>query len=480
MTENKEELLERLGDLRALSKKKKYRLARLEHDEAVKTLSSICLLGVSGVETALDALPDFPSDTGAEAVDRNWAEISAHIEEFYRALKETKYNTELGKRLRLLIGRRLASKAPEVSVRVILDVFRDMAPAKKALPNSKDLNLINSTLLAQDMSILTKLPLDTGLPSNSVLLVSHCLSAGFSVDSRGKSLANPQTQLALIRWANGKPNFLNPGKEVQQLIAARVRDWNNYFLNLLISELDTLNPSLKDPIRGVLNELAVGRSQAGSVVETAPVPDQKVGHGEKADLPVPVQTETTQMSGVTYNVLNELERLTNHIKKMNLELAGGSDKVAELERRLRDTEEDMRAIRREKEEVSRCKSIADSELSESLARVKELEHSIKSHKDQVESLKLQLLAADNRHSETLESHSAHIDELSARIAKEGVHRLATFRNKLAGMLRPIAADLKGARSMEMTPELGIAMRTLLGQILNIMKSQGITIEGEDK
>ena len=66
-----------------------------------------------------------------------------------------------------------------------------------------------------------------------------------------------------------------------------------------------------------------------------------------------------------------------------------------------------------------------------------------------------------------------------RIAQEGDHRLATFRNKLAGMLRPIAANLKEARSMEMTPELGIAMRTQLRQMLNILKSEGIAIDGDE-
>ena len=128
MTEKNEELLEKLGDLRALSKKKKFRLVRPEHDEAVKTLSAVCLIGLEGIKTALEALPDFSSDTGAECVAGNWAEISAHLEEFYKALQGTRYKTELGKRLRLLIGQHLSSKAPEVAMRIILDVCEDMKP----------------------------------------------------------------------------------------------------------------------------------------------------------------------------------------------------------------------------------------------------------------------------------------------------------------------------------------------------------------
>lgn len=480
MTEKKEELLERLGDLRALSKKKKYRLARPEHDEVMKTLSSVCLIGLEGIKAALEALPDFPSDIGAEGVAGNWADISAHLEEFLKALQGTRYKTELGKRLRLLIGQHLSSKAPEVASRVILEVCKDMTRAKKEFPTSKDLNLINSTLLVDGTSILTRLPLDIGLHSKSVQLVSYCLSAGFSLDARGKSLATPQTQLALIRWANGQPKFLNPGKEIQGLIADRIRDWNDDFLKLLGSERESLNPPLKELIKGALEKLAGSQLQVGNAVVAATVLDQKVRNGEQtADIPASLQIETIRDTGDTYNVLNELERLTKYIRQMNMELTGRQEEAAELERLLRQGEDDLRETRRENEEAKRRRSVVEGKLAESLAFSKGLEESVKSYQDQIESLKSQLVDADNRHRKALESHRVHADELSTRIAQEGDHRLATFRNKLAGMLRPIAADLKEARSTEMTPELGIAMRTQLRQILNMMKSQGIAIDGDD-
>jgi len=68
------------------------------------------------------------------------------------------------------------------------------------------------------------------------------------------------------------------------------------------------------------------------------------------------------------------------------------------------------------------------------------------------------------------------DELSQRIAQEGEHRLAIFRNRLTDLLRPFAVDLKDAYGIEMTPELGIAMRTHLKQMMNMLKSQGIGID----
>ena len=480
MTEKKEELLERLGDLRALSKKKKYRLARPEHDEVMKTLSSVCLMGLEGIKAALEALPDLPSDTGVEGVAGNWAEISAYLEEFLKALQGIRYKTELGKRFRLLIGKHLSSKAPEVASRIILEVCKDMTRPKKEFPTSKDLNLINSTLLVDGTSILTRLPLDIGLHSKSAQLISYCLSAGFSLDARGKSLATPQTQLALIRWANGQPKFLNPGKEIQGLIADRIRDWNEDFVKLLGSEPDSLNPPLKELIKGALEKLAGSQSQGGNAAVAATVPDQKVRNGEQtADIPASLQTETIRDSVATYDVLNELERLTNHIRQMNMELTHRQEEVAELERLLRQAEDDLRKTQREKEETNRRCSMVEGDLAESLARGKKLEQSVNSHQDQIENLKSKLVGAENRHKETVESHNAHADELSKRIAQEGDHRLNGFRHRLAGLLRPIAMDMKESQNMEMTPELGTAVRTQLKQVLTMLKSQGVPIDGDD-
>jgi predicted nucleic acid-binding Zn-ribbon protein len=365
-------------------------------------------------------------------------------------------------------------------MKVILDVCKDMKPAKKELPTSKDLSLINSTLLADGASVLTRLPLDSGLQSKSVQLVSYCLGAGFSLGAKGKSLATPQTQLALIRWVNGQPKLLNPGKEIQGLIAARIRDWNDDFLKLLGSELDALHPSLRDPITGALGKSTGSQSQGGSAGVALSIPDQEVGHSERtADDTARLQTDTIQDAKDTYDALYELGRLTHHIKQMNMALNHRQEDVAKLDRHLQQAKVELEGTCREKEEAKRSCSVIKDELAESLARGKKLEQSVNSLKEQIENLKSKLVGAENHHKETVESHNAHADELSKRIAQEGDQRLATFRNKMAGILRPVATNLKEARSMEMTPELGITMRTQLRQILNIMKSQGIAIEGDD-
>jgi len=476
VTEKKEELLKRLGDLRKLSKEKKYRLAKTERDEVLKTLSEACLIGLEGIRISLEALPDFPSDTGAECVTRSWAEISTHPEEFYKTIQGTRYKTDLGKRLRLLIGQHLSSKAPDVAMHVIFDVCKDMMPTQKRLPTSKDLNLISSTLLADGASVLARLPLDLGLGNRSVQLVSYCLGAGFSRDAKGKSLTTQQTQLALIRWANGQQKFLNPDKEIQGLITARVRTWNDDFRKLLGSELDALHPSLRNPINDALVKSTGSKSHDGSEEVVSPVLDQEVGHsegtpGETAE----PQTNTIQKSEDIYDVLHELERMTCHIKKMHMDIDRSHEEVARLDRCLQKANDELERTRRDKEEVKRSCDEFKDQLEKSLALRKKLEQSVNSLKEQIENLNSKLIGAENRHDEMVESHKAYVDVLHMRISQEGEQCLAIFRNKMAGMLRPFAFNLKEALSMEMTHDLGITMRTQLKQILNIMKSQGITI-----
>ena len=125
----------------------------------MKTLSAICRSGPEGFRTVLEALPNLPSDTGAEGMAGNKDEILAHLEEFCKTLQGPRYKTKLGKRLRLLIGKHLSTTTPEVAIRIILDVCKAMKPAKTGLPSSENLQMINSTLLADGISVLAELPL---------------------------------------------------------------------------------------------------------------------------------------------------------------------------------------------------------------------------------------------------------------------------------------------------------------------------------
>lgn len=481
MTEKtKEELLEILGNLRALSKQKKYRLARPEYEETIKTLSSFCLLSLDGIKFVLEVLPDFQSDIGAEVVVRNWVEISAHIEELHKAFQGTNYKTELGKRLRLLIGQRLSSTAPNVASKIIIDVCKDMQSAKKEFPTSKDLHIINSTLLVDGISILVRLTLDSALPSRAEKLVSHCLASGFSLEANGKSLATPQTQLDLIRWANKQPSLLNIGIETQRLITSRILDWNDDIVKLLRSELDTLHSSLSKPIKSALEKLAERKSQIRNIDVISPVTNQPVGYKEQtANISTQPEAGPNHNSSDVYDAFAELEHLTNYFRQTNMALNRSQEDVARLERNLRQVEDDLRKSRQEKEKVEQLCALVEIERADSLERCKSLEQSINSQQDQIESLNSKLVDADNLHKDLMETHRSQIDKLSRRISQEGDHRLTIFRNKLADMLRPFVVNMKEAQSMEMTQELGVAMQTQLKQILSILKSQGVTMEGVD-
>jgi hypothetical protein len=273
---------------------------------------------------------------------------------------------------------------------------------------------------------------------------------------------------------------LSLGKEIQGLIAARIHDWGGDVLALLASELDALNPYLRDPINSALGKSTRIQPHVVTAVATTSIPNEKVGQTDQtADSSASLEPVTNRDNEHKYDALYELGRLTNYINQMNMLLNRGMEDAARLERDLSQAKIKLGAARREKEDAKMRCTIVEGDLAESLARSKRLEESVESYQNQIERLKSRLADAENLHRSTMESHNTHADELSARIAKEGDHRLTTFCNKLAGMLRPIATDLKEAQNMEMTPELGIAMRTQLRQILNMMKSQGIAIDGDE-
>jgi hypothetical protein len=306
------------------------------------------------------------------------------------------------------------------------------------------------------------LPLTSGLPSQSVQFVSYCLAAGFSSGSKGKPLADPQTQLALIQWANGQPDFLKPGKEVQKLIVAQIRTWDTNFKNLLEAESDAFYPPLKSIIKDALGKLAMTQLPVGTSTPLGSVPDERM---------------TVRDTDEVFDVFSEIERVMKHIKKMCVELDDSKKEVRKLNQKIGQIEEALRKNQQQKEEANQRSSLSEEQLKESQALTQKLELLNADYYTQIEGLRSQLADADSRHNETVKSYEEHAETLSRRIAQEGDNRIKTFCNKLAAMLRPFATDLKESQTMVMNVELGTAMRTQLKQVLKILKSQGIGIEG---
>lgn len=69
-----------------------------------------------------------------------------------------------------------------------------------------------------------------------------------------------------------------------------------------------------------------------------------------------------------------------------------------------------------------------------------------------------------------------LDALSERIAHEGHAAVSAFQKRLAGRLVPFVRDLREAREMPMTLELGEAVRNQLTQVFAILNRDfGVTI-----
>ena len=105
MTE-RSDLLERVQDLRGLSTKKKYQLAKPEQEEVITVLSTLCTTDAEGYRATIDALTDFPSDVGAALLAEAWPTLMEANLPVARDLRGTKFNTDLGKRLRISLAQR--------------------------------------------------------------------------------------------------------------------------------------------------------------------------------------------------------------------------------------------------------------------------------------------------------------------------------------------------------------------------------------
>ena len=116
MTSTREELLASLGDLQALSRNKKHQLARPEHEEAVRVLSALCAIDGQAFDAVVQALPDFPADTGADALAGSWESIGTPPDRVCGVLATSSFATDRGKRLRLVLGRHLALAHPDECV----------------------------------------------------------------------------------------------------------------------------------------------------------------------------------------------------------------------------------------------------------------------------------------------------------------------------------------------------------------------------
>ncbi len=475
MTNTREELMQSLGDLQALTRKKN-QLAKPERDEAVRLLSALCVMDAPGFDATMQALHDFPSDTGAEVLAGCWENLGSPPDLVYRALNDSSFATDRGKRLRLVLGHRLSTRDPNAALRILLDVCQGMKPAVKPLPTVKDLGLINSALLERGVETLSNLPLNASGESQVSQFIVYLLSAGFAMGGKGKHPSSPQTQLALIRWASGYGKLSGLPHELARDMTARVREWNDDYKALLRSDSDRLHPAFK----AILGPL--GQARVPELALQTPLVGTTQGSGAGGGFPATDPTSSApdgQPPPVDYNSAFEISRLGNYVKQVETLLRKKQEGDGVAERDRRQAEAERRAAIHELEEARRQVARTTAHTGELTDRKMALEKENESLRKTISGLEGKLGMAESRLAEAVETHTKHADELSERIAHEGTHRLLTYKNRLAGVLRGYVATLSEAQGMDVTPDVGKALLTQMKQLLRALKMEGIPIEGDE-
>lgn len=460
MNADNNQLLERLADLQELTAKKKFRLAKREQKESINVLSNLIESNAGNAEKALASLPEFPSDVGAAVLAKMWQHLQTQQLPIFQTLHSANFSSDLCKRLRLTLGCKLLSISPPDAFRVLVETCQDMKLAKKTFPATKNLKLICTALLQKGYSLLHKLPLGD-YPRGQVQSLVVCLvAAGFLAKNKGKIICSQDVQLELLRWTRNFTNLSVIPAEVSKGITTAIGDWGSDYKKILATEMDAMHASIRDAVGAAVG--VATRSECPDIPEAQPTMTSRVGE----DQPKP-----------QYDPLYEIGRLVEHIKQQDRLFKSTMQKLKQTERDSSFARSELEMIRRDREELKLQLGIERKNLD--TAR-KEQEQLVKSRDAVVEELnitKAALKDAESQHKATLESHDKQLDSLSERIATEGEHRIETFKKKLKSKLRTYGQSLQEAQEMEMTQELGKALQIQLKQIVKILKSEGIDIEG---
>ena len=463
MTTDREDLLEQLDNLRRLSKKKKYQLAKPEQDEVLSVLSALATADQEGYRAVVASLPEFPSDVGAELLANCWTELTEAEAPIPRDLREQEFSTDLGKRMRLALAQRLLVPDPDSAIRVLVDVCREMKPTKKAMPTLKHLGLIRTAFVEPAANSVGRLPLEKAMASEVALLTAYLLAAAFIPRKKSQKPVPPQTQLAMIRWVNTYPNLMDLSTDVTTAIAQTVTTWDEDFRGLLAAEINTLQAAL----RKVLQPLCQPTRSSGPLKDAQPSPKSS-----------PSEPATPPAQARQYDAQYELGRLSKYVRQLEERLKKSKKAGQRAERNWQNAQKELAATRREQQGAMRRASVA-KESATRLAREKsELEQQIDVLQSALQTTQTRLEAAGIHHEQTIASHDEQLDSLSERIAREGEHRVSAFRNRLAARVQTYADGLKEADEMEMTQELGTALFNQMKQLVRFLKAEGVRIDGD--
>lgn len=462
MTVDKTILLERLQNLRKLSSNNKFKLVKAEQEEALAVLSDLATADCEGSRAAVDSLPEFPSDVGAELLANYWAGLTEAGILVLADLREQKFRSDSGKRMRLALAQRLLRSDPYDALRILVDVCQEMKPERKAIPTSKHLGLIRTAFAEPGAKSVGLLPLEKAMASEVNLLAAYLLAAVFVLRKKSQKPIPPQTQLAIIRWVNGYPNLKELSSDVTNSIIETVKGWDDDFRSLLAAEINTLQISL----RNVLQPLC----------QSSPTPDVP---RESQDPPPSLPSEPTvrPVQDPEYDVLYEMGRLSRHLRQLEDELKQGQRSLRDAERDRQQARNELAVVRREQQETLRAAAVSNDSATRLADEKSVLVEQLETMQIALHEAQAELEAAGDHHKRTVASHGEHLDNLSERIAREGKHCVDAFRNNLAAKVQVYADELREARDMEMTVDIGTALRNQMKQLLRFLKSEGVRIDG---
>lgn len=462
MTLNDGQLQQRFADLRDLSAKKKYRLPKPERDECVDVLSLLLESSSENAERVVESLPGFPSDVGALVLTKMWQHLQTSEFPIIPTLQSEKFSSDLCKRLRLMLSHQLLSLSPDCSALILLDLFQDMKSAKKDYPTINDLKLISSTFLDKGYVLLNKLSFANAMESQAKLSIIYIVAAAFLAKSKGELICSHQAQLEILRWTKAFPKLGGIPTEVAKGITAAIREWSDDFRQILGNEVDTMHISIRNALLPVIETPATAVSLYNQL---GPFDDSL----KSAD----------DQSKFQYDPLFEISRLVEHIKEQDLLL---KDTLIDLEKSERDQQlahSELRTVKNDREELKKELDNLKDKTNQLRMEQEQLEKSRNELAEDLRKARSDIKNAEDKLVETQHSYDQQLDSLSERIAGEGNHRIEAFKKKLMLKLRIYGQSLDEVEDMEMTVELGKVLQIQLKQILKILKSQGIEIEGID-
>lgn len=449
------ERLGRLHDLQELSRRKNFYFSKAESAEALNVLSSLCPENEDDYDAIIKSLVELPSDVGAQFLSEHFKRLLGAKCPLICDLMESVFDSDLGKRLRISLAQRLIVNDPNSALKLLYDSFRRI---KGPLPTVRDLWIIRSSLINTGYKNLKQLPLQK--PEEAKLIITYILAAAFTNQQSRKALPE-HVQIEVLQWANLFRNVPPLPKEIHALIQQTVKTWRKNSIASLAQSVDSFQPTIRDTVADLFP-----RSGARNPETLMPPPI----------LPEPA-LPTSPAELPPYDPLKGIKQLSNYIREVEKQLDETRSELEKSNLDFQKVQVDLQVVRSECENANR-QVAALRESNARLAMEKDsLQEEIEGHLSSIDTLREELDTARSKHKQEVADYRGQLKTLSERIAREGEIRIDIFRNALGAQIQSYANGLNEALVMEMTIELGLALRNQMNQLVQLLRNEGVRING---